>query len=63
MPKEKFWPATAVEGDGTEPTVTISWGNDQPGVIINGMESDRSGVNRMIKVLRKARDQAHGHDE
>jgi hypothetical protein len=63
MPAEKFWPATAIEGDGTEPALTITWGNEIPGVYINGVYHDRSGLNRLIRVARNARDRSYGRDE
>jgi hypothetical protein len=63
MPKETFWPETAVEGDESEPSLTVTWGSETPGVYLNGIYSDRSGVNRLIRVLRTARDKAYGRDE
>lgn len=63
MPKETFYPHTATQDDGSQPTLTVTWGNEQPGVEINGAAFDRSAVNRLINVLRKARDQSHGTDE
>lgn len=63
MPAEKFWPATAIEGDNSEPTLTVAWGAEQPGVTLNGATSDRSGINRLIRVLRNARDRTYGRDE
>lgn len=64
MPKETFWnAATAVENDGvSEPVLTVTWGRE-PDVHLNGVGFDRSGINRLIRVLRKARDQTYGHDE
>jgi hypothetical protein len=62
MPKEKFYPETAVENDGSEPTLTIAWGDEFPTVKINGVEFDRSGINRLIRAARKARDQTYGQD-
>ena len=69
MPAEKFYDSTiAVEGDTTEPIVTIAWGygtteTPEPGPYINGAPFDRSGINRMIRALKKARDQVFGADE
>lgn len=65
MPKETFWDsATAVENDGvSEPVLTVSWGGELPAVKLNGIESDRSGVNRLIRALRRARDATFGADE
>ena len=63
MPKETFWPETAVEGDDSQPTLTISWHGDVPCVFVNGVRFDRSGMNRLIRVARRARDWACGADE
>lgn len=63
MPKEKFYPPTAVEGDDTPPTITVAWGNTDAQVLINGTQFDRSGINRLITVARKARDQTYNPDE
>lgn len=62
MPAEKFYPATAVENDGSEPTLTVGWGGDTPAVTLNGVESDRSGINRLIDVLVRARNATFGAD-
>jgi len=64
MPKETFWDsATAVEGDDSEPILTVTWGNDQPTVHLNGIEFDRSGINRLIRALVRARNATYGADE
>lgn len=65
MPKETFWnSATAVENDEvSEPVLTVTWGSEQPSVHLNGVEFDRSGINRLIHTLRRARDATHGADE
>lgn len=63
MPKEKFYPPTAVEGDNTPPTITVAWGSDDLQVTINGAPFDRSGLNRLAAAVRKARDQTYGRDE
>jgi len=68
MPAEKFYDsATAVEGDTNAPVVTIGWAtpgtSGDSGPRINGVLFDRSGVNRMIRALKKARDQVYGEDE
>jgi hypothetical protein len=63
MPKETFWPEAAVEGDESEPCLTITWGTDMPGVYLNGVYVDRSTLNRLIRVARTARDKAFGKDE
>jgi len=60
MPAEKFWKPTRIEGD--EPDLTISWGDGSMTVNIGGIESDRSGVNRAIRALRRARDATFGPD-
>lgn len=60
MPKARFWKSTAVEGD--DPDLTVTWGDKQPEVQINGTAFDRSGLNRLIRALRRARDQTFGSD-
>lgn len=63
MPKEKFYFSGQVENDGRAPDITVSWGEaPQPQVLINGNAADRSGLNRLIRALRRARDQAYGQD-
>jgi hypothetical protein len=62
MPKEKFYAADTVVG-GSE-HLAVAWGvNDVPQVLINGVQYDRSGLNRLIGTLRRARDQVYGSDE
>lgn len=70
MPAEKFYPPTAVEGqDGDH--LAIAWGGRSPSVVIDlkvaglngGFPLDRSGINRMIRALRRARDATYGADE
>jgi hypothetical protein len=63
MPKEKFYDSTRIDGDGLPPDIIVAWGNSQPEVTINGIVYDRSGVNRLISTLRKARNQTYGPDE
>jgi len=63
MPKETFWPETAVDGDGSEPILTIEWHKDIPGVYFNGVHMDRSGLNRAITSIRRARNATYGVDE
>lgn len=64
MPKESFYDSkTRVEDDGLPPDLVITWGNEQPSVEVNGVAYDRSGLNRMIATLRKARNQTYGQDE
>ena len=62
MPKETFWNASAVDGDDSSPALTVEWRGDVPGVYLNGVYFDRSGVNRLIRVMRKARNQTDGKD-
>lgn len=79
MPVEKFYPSAAVEGDPSEVLevcwskdeegegyenvwIIASDGNDD---IAWGLafDLDRSGLNRLIKALRRARNAAFGGDE
>jgi len=62
MPKETFWNQTSVEGDGSIPVLTVTWQGDVPGVYLNGVLMDRSAVNRLVRTLRKARNQTDGKD-
>ena len=70
MPAEKFYPHTAIEGQPSD-HLEIRWGADNPGVHIiqevDGIGSawglDRSGINRLIRSLRRARDATYGSDE
>ena len=63
MPKEKFYSQYAVEGDGSKPELTVSWGEISPEVFINGTSFDRSALNRLIRTLTKARNATYGADE
>lgn len=64
MPKENFYDSsTRVEGDGLPPDLVVAWGESQPKVMVNGIAYDRSGLNRLIGALRKARNQTYGADE
>lgn len=63
MPKEKFYDQHSVEGDGSLPHLVVIWGIDLPQVKVNDVVYDRSGLNRLIKTLRKARNQTFGMDE
>ncbi|AZI62773.1 hypothetical protein RQN9TF_18025 [Rhodococcus qingshengii] len=68
MPSEKFYDsAVAVEGDANTPIITVAWAlpgkSAHPGPQINGTTFDRSALNRMIRTLRKARDQVFGIDD
>jgi len=70
MPAEKFYPSTAVEGQPSD-HLEVSWHRDYPGVFAtliiggaaSGIDLDRSGINRMIRALRRARDATYGADE
>lgn len=75
MPSEKFYASTAVEGDDTAPVLDVAWGRPgqvepsdagltpaEPGVYLNGEQFDRRGINRLINVLRRARDRMYGAD-
>lgn len=62
MPKEKFYSVAAAEGN--DPTLTVAWGNGE--LWINGEPFvtriadmnmlDISGLNRLIRTLRRARE-------
>ncbi len=56
MPKETFWNSdVAVEGDGvSEPVLTVTWGAETPGVYLNGVQFDQSGIDRLVNSLRRA---------
>lgn len=61
MPKESFWSPVQIEGE--KPELTVAWGTTPtPGVHLNDMELDRSGLNRLITALRRARDAVYGAD-
>lgn len=70
MPKETFYDPSVVENELPEPVhgvaINVAWGRPEgspdvpPGVwIAGGIRLDPSGINRLIKTLRKARDQAY----
>lgn len=61
MPKEKFWGLQHVDND--EPDFEVRWGDAQPSVTVNGLTFDRSGLNRLIRTLRRGRDATYGPDE
>lgn len=63
MPKETFWDPNRATSDGDIADLTVTWHGDNPGVFINGAELDRSGTNRLIRTLRRARDATFGSDE
>lgn len=62
MPKEQFFAPT--QTDGEEPALIVRWGERHfPDVLVNETPLDRSGLNRLIAVLRRARNQTFGVDE
>lgn len=65
MPKETFWhPAASESAD--ERKFSVAWGGEQPAdapVELGNVALDRSGINRLIRVLRNARDKTYGRDE
>lgn len=64
MPKETIYHPEIGEGDTNDPRrIDITWGNAQPGVEINGIPVDRSALNRLIRITRRARDTTYGRDE
>lgn len=64
MPKENFYDSsTRVEGDGLPPDLVVSWGKERPEVMVNDIPFDRSGLNRLIAALKRARNQTYGADE
>lgn len=65
MPKEKFYGGTV---ENLEEMFTVTWGADaddwhKAPVMVAGISTDRSGLNRLIKTLRRARDATYGSDE
>ena len=76
MPKETFYPVDP-DHDGPDERLEIGWHREvydtvwaticitqEDGVVIPiAIQLDRSGVNRLIKTLKKARDQVFGADE
>lgn len=70
MPADKFYPSAAIEGQPSD-HLEIAWHRDYPGVhatlvigkSASGIDLDRSGINRMIRTLRRARDATYGADE
>ncbi|MBM6622657.1 hypothetical protein JTF08_13660 [Micrococcaceae bacterium RIT802] len=76
MPSEKFYNSDRIEGDELPPDLTVTWpgrhrdqGTGQYvddglpcAVQVNGIEYDRSGLNRLITSLRRARNQVFGID-
>lgn len=68
MPKETFFPTgvypTTKQEYEEQSCLTVSWGKERPFVVVvNGADIEWQGVNRMIAVLKKARDQAFGTPE
>ena len=62
MPAEKFYGPDATEAGGCH--IAVRWGETpEPGVFINGEPYDRSALNRLIRALRRARDQVYDTDE
>lgn len=63
MPAEKFYYTGQVENDDRGPDLTVAWGDGS--VYINGTEiataQDVSGLNRLIRSLRRARDHVLDH--
>ena len=76
MPKETFYPVDP-DHDGPDERLEIAWHREvydtvwatmcitrEDGVVVPvAIQLDRSGVNRLIKTLKKARDQTFGADE
>lgn len=74
MPKESFYSPDVVEGEVVEfahaRAFNVAWG--RPGdadeiphgiYVAGGVRLDRSGVNRLIATLRRARNAVYGADE
>jgi len=66
MPKETFWDsATAVDGDDSLPVLTVAWHHDcvceETFVALNGVKFDESGIDRLIRTLRKAKRKVFAH--
>lgn len=76
MPKETFYP-TEPDHEGPDERLQVDWHREQLETVYltmvqdlpNGVAApvtidlDRSGMNRLIKTLKKARDQTYGADE
>jgi len=41
----------------------VNWGQQQPRVSVGNVDLEWPGINRLIKTLRKARDQRYGEPE
>jgi hypothetical protein len=72
MPKESFYSQADVDAsrDGTlagqelmSRGLHVSWGNEDQFVSVGNVEMGWAGINRLIKTLRKARDQRYGAPE
>lgn len=75
MPAEKFYAPDVIEGEQVEfahgRAFTACWGkpggtsDDAPhgAIWVAGVPLDRSGTNRLIRTLRRARDTVYGRDE
>lgn len=68
MPVEKFYDPSVAEHEAEDTGLkfVVRWGNYQPegrSVELGPVALDRSGINRLIRVLRTARDKAYGRDE
>lgn len=50
-------------GRDTYVQIAVVTDEDQDGMEANHLSLNRSGINAMIRTLRKARDQAYGRDE
>lgn len=66
MPKESFFnsgdsPETSAEYERLG--LHIKWGDKEPKVTVGHVTMEWSGLNRMIRTLRKARDQTYGAPE
>jgi len=62
MPKETFWNPEATTSDDPR-QFDVRWGSDDLSVTVAAIPFDRSGLNRLIRSLRKARDHTYGVDE
>ena len=65
MPKEKFYndeDQYPHAEDSDHPDLTIQWGEEVPLIKGQFYFTDRSAINRMIKTLRRVRNQRFGKD-
>ena len=65
MPQEKFYNSHRTETEPNQnPDLSVSWGADQDPLISGQLElTDRACVNRLIKTLRRVRNQQFGRDQ